>query len=57
MIFWTLGLVPEHHFLRWDWSQALIGTSHFNLPKMANWGMGIFSSLFSKMFIYRAGAK
>ena len=31
MTFLTMGFNPEPHILRWDWSQTLIGTSHFNL--------------------------
>ena len=31
MIFWTLGSLPEPHFLRWDQSHTLIGTPYFNL--------------------------
>ena len=30
-ILWTLGSLPEPHFLRWDQSQTLIGTSHFHM--------------------------
>ena len=33
---WTLGWVPEPHFLHWDWSQTFIGTSYFNLKNPPN---------------------
>ena len=29
----VVGTLPEPHFLRWDRSQTLIGTSHFHMEE------------------------